>query len=113
MKHASFSQNSKHKSLYHSHKMQNPPAKCYLAFETVFKNKADFSQFFYCHKRHTATQTCILWKRHRTHTHTNTRAGRPEVAVNLFSAFSHPGPSFLKDPPGAVGRFAAPGDQVK
>src|SRR4029434_7326762 len=37
-----------------------------------------------------------------THTHTHTHAGRPEVAVNLFSAFSHPGPSFLKDPPGAV-----------
>src|SRR4029434_2740136 len=31
---------------------------------------------------------------------THTHAGRPEVAVNLFSAFSHPGPSFLKDPPG-------------
>ena len=46
-------------------------------------------------------------------THTHTHAGRPEVAVNLFSAFSHPGPSFLKDPPGAVGSFAAPGDQVK
>src|SRR4029434_7517949 len=40
---------------------------------------ADFSQFFYCHKRHTATHTCIfLW---RGHTHTNTRTRRPEVAV--------------------------------
>ena len=25
---------------------------------------------------------------------------------------SHPGPSFLQDPPGAVGSFSAPGDQV-
>ena len=31
-----------------------------------------------------------------THTHTHTR--RPEVAVNLASAFSHPGLSFLQDP---------------
>ena len=36
----------------------------------------------------------------------------PEIAVNLVSAFSHPGLSFLKDPPGAVGSFSAPGDQV-
>ena len=36
-----------------------------------------------------------------THTHTHTR--RPEVAVNLSFAFSHPGLSFLQDPPGAVG----------
>src|SRR4029434_5894907 len=58
---------------------------------------------------------------HTTHTciyggdtgHTHTHADRPEVVVNLFSAFSHPGPSFLKDPPGAMGSFAAPGDQVK
>src|SRR4029434_10807956 len=49
-----------------------------------------------------------IWRRHRTHTH----AGRHEVAVNLFSAFSHPGPSFFKDPPGAVGSFSAPGDQL-
>src|SRR4029434_6573066 len=28
-----------------------------------------------------------------------THAGKPEVAVNLFSAFPHPGLSFLKDPP--------------
>src|SRR4029434_1804354 len=34
------------------------------------------------------------WKRHRTHTHTR----RPEVVVNLVSAFSHPGLSFLQDP---------------
>src|SRR4029434_9511779 len=27
----------------------------------------------------------------------DTQAGKPEVAVNLFSAFSHPGPSFLKE----------------
>src|SRR4029434_3627491 len=33
------------------------------------------------------------WKRHRTHTHTR----RPEVVVNLVSAFSHPGLSFLED----------------
>src|SRR4029434_1798744 len=26
--------------------------------------------------------------------------------------FSHPGSSFLQDPPGAVGSFSAPGDQV-
>src|SRR4029434_9612524 len=26
--------------------------------------------------------------------------------------FTHPGPSFLQDPPGAVGSCAAPGDQV-
>src|SRR4029434_57583 len=25
---------------------------------------------------------------------------------------THPGPSFLQDPPGAVGSFSAPGDQV-
>src|SRR4029434_2280138 len=38
MKHASFSQNSKHKSLNHSHKMQQPfihPAKGNFAFKTV------------------------------------------------------------------------------
>ena len=34
---------------------------------------------------------------------THTPAGKPEIAVNLVSAFSHPGLSFLKDPPGAVG----------
>src|SRR4029434_4738452 len=28
-----------------------------------------------------------IWRRHRTHTH----AGRHEIAVNLVSAFSHPG----------------------
>ena len=38
-----------------------------------------------------------------THTHTHTHAGRPEVAVNLFSAFSHPGPSFLKEDVSDVG----------
>ena len=27
--------------------------------------------------------------------------------------FTHPGPSFLQDPPGAVGSFSAPGDQAK
>ena len=43
----------------------------------------------------------------------DTHTGKPEIAVNLVSAFSHPGLSFLKDPPGAVGSFAAPGDQVK
>src|SRR4029434_6728197 len=26
--------------------------------------------------------------------------------------YTHPGPSFLQDPPGAVGSFSAPGDQV-
>src|SRR4029434_8799072 len=26
--------------------------------------------------------------------------------------FTYPGPSFLQDPPGAVGSFSAPGDQV-
>ena len=44
---------------------------------------------------------------HMTHTRaymeatqdTHTHAGKPEVAVNLFSAFSHPGLSLLKDPP--------------
>src|SRR4029434_5030378 len=30
-----------------------------------------------------------IWRRHRTHTHTH--AGKPEIAVNLVSAFSHPG----------------------
>src|SRR4029434_3112914 len=33
----------------------------------------------------------------------DTHTGKPEIAVNLVSAFSHPGLSFLKDPPGAVG----------
>src|SRR4029434_3951233 len=46
------------------------------------------------------------WRRHRTHTH------RPEVAVNFWSTISHPGSSLLQDPPGAVGSFSAPGDQV-
>src|SRR4029434_7422142 len=61
-------------------------------------------------------------RRGHTHTHTHTHTsslhklssgrGRPEVAVNLISAFSHPASSFLKDPPGAVGSFSAPGDQL-
>ena len=42
----------------------------------------------------------------------DTRTRRPEVAVNSRSAFSRPGLSFLQDPPGAVGSFSAPGDQV-
>src|SRR4029434_2345908 len=41
-------------------------------------------------------------------THTHTR--RPEVGVN--SSLTHPGSSLLQDPPGAVGSFSAPGDQV-
>src|SRR4029434_6145674 len=36
-------------------------------------------------------------------THTHTR--RPKVAVNLLSAFSHPGPSFLQDPPRSSGQL--------
>src|SRR4029434_344980 len=58
--------------------------------------------FFFNGTRHTGTHTCIHGG-DTGHTHTHTRAGKPEVAVNLFSAFSHPGLSFLKDPPGAVG----------
>src|SRR4029434_8464267 len=44
-----------------------------------------------------------------THTHTHTcRRGRSEIyPLHL----SHPGLSFLQDPPGAVGSFSAPGDQ--
>ena len=42
------------------------------------------------------------WNTH-VHIWRHTHAGKPEVAVNLISAFSHPGLSFLKDPPGAVG----------
>src|SRR4029434_4321027 len=41
-------------------------------------------------------------------THTHTR--RPEVGVN--SSLTHPGSSLLQDPPGAVGSFSAPGDQL-
>ena len=48
---------------------------------------------FYSHKRHTATHT---WIYGGDTGHTRTR--RPEVAVNLRSAFSHPGLSFLQDP---------------
>src|SRR4029434_3386826 len=49
-----------------------------------------------------------IWRQHRTHTH----AGRPEVTVNLFSAFSHAGASFLKDSPGAVCSLKRPGTKV-
>src|SRR4029434_5504735 len=56
-----------------------------------------FVRFLMAHTTHWNTHMHI-WRRHRTHTHTHTHAGRPEVAVNLVSAFSHPGPSFLKDP---------------
>src|SRR4029434_6609351 len=70
-----------------------------------------FVRFLMAHTTHWNTHVHI-WRPHRTHTHTHTHAGRPEVAVNLFSAFSHPGLSLLKDPPGAVGSFSAPGDQV-
>ena len=59
-----------------------------------------FVRFLMAHTTHWNTHVHI-WRRHRTHTHTH--AGKPEVVVNLFSAFSHPGLSFLKDPPGAVG----------
>ena len=52
--------------------------KRYLQRLKTTTNKADFSQFFYCHKRHTATHTCI-YGGDTGHTHTNTR--RPEVAV--------------------------------
>ena len=46
--------------------------------------------------------------------HTHTHAGKPEIAVNLFSAFSHPGLSFLPPgPPRSSGQLVAPGDQVK
>src|SRR4029434_5341667 len=61
-----------------------------------------FVRFLMAHTTHWNTHVHI-WRRHRTHTHTHTHSVRPEVAVNLFSAFSHPGPAFLKDPPGAVG----------
>ena len=92
------------------YKMECIIAPCFLLpFNTIIKT---FVRFLMAHTTHWNTHVHI-WRRHRTHTHTHTHAGRPEVAVNLFSAFSHPGPSFLKDPPGAVGSFAAPGDQVK
>ena len=51
-----------------------------------------------------------IWRRHRTHTHTQVGLRSRWI---YFLLFPHPGPSFLKDPPGAVGSFAAPGDQVK
>ena len=81
--------------------------------KSYINNKADFSQFFIAQATHCNTHVDI-WRRHRTHTHTRTRTRtrRPEVAVNSRSAFSHPGLSFLQDPPGAVGSFSAPGDQV-
>src|SRR4029434_10441014 len=45
------------------------------------------------------------------HTHTHTHAD--EVAGEIFLLpLTHPGSSFLQDPPGAVGSFSAPGDQV-
>ena len=46
------------------------------------------------HKRLTATHTCYIWRRHRTHTRTR----RPEVAVNSTSAFN---PSRIVPPPGS------------
>src|SRR4029434_5284502 len=49
---------------------------------------------FLLHKRLTATHTCYIWRRHRTHTHTR----RPEVAVHLTSAFN---PSRIVPPPGS------------
>src|SRR4029434_10415865 len=55
-----------------------------------------FVRFLMAHTTHWNTHVHI-WRRHRTHTHTHKHGGRPEVAVNLVSAFSHPGPSFLKD----------------
>src|SRR4029434_6910632 len=56
------------------------------------------------------TRAFFGW-RHRTHTHTHACGrGRSEMyPLHL----SHPRLSFLKDPPGAVGSFAAPRDQVK
>src|SRR4029434_10127591 len=78
---------------------------CLSRFIEILSNmetKLSGFRFLMAHTTHWNTHVHI-WRRHRTHTHTHTHAGRPEVAVNLFSAFSHPVPSFLKDPPGAVG----------
>src|SRR4029434_10544011 len=44
-----------------------------------------------------------------THTHTHERTRRPEVTVNLSSAFSHPGLSLLQDPPGVEAACKRPG----
>src|SRR4029434_284771 len=45
-----------------------------------------FVRFLMAYMTHWNTHVHI-WRRHRTHTHTRTRTRRPEVAVNLFSAF--------------------------
>ena len=49
---------------------------------------------FLLHKQLTATHTCYIWMRHRTHPRTR----RPEVAVNSSSAFN---PSQIVPPPGS------------
>ena len=75
-------------------------------------NKADFSQFFIATSS-LLQHTRVFYGGDTGQTHTNTR--RPEVAVKCtlcISPITHPGPSFLQDPPGAVGSFSAPGDQV-
>src|SRR4029434_11040735 len=66
-------------------------------------NKADFSQFF------TATHTCIFYGGDTGHTHKR----RPEVAVKCTRRISPiPDRPSSSTPPGAVGSFSAPGDQV-
>ena len=46
-------------------------------------------------------------------THTHTHTSRPEVAVNLFSAFFPSWTVLPQGPPRSSGQLVAPGDQVK
>src|SRR4029434_7685276 len=80
---------------------------CYVLFcHVIIIIIKTFVSFFIARTTHSNTHVLYIyiWRRpgHTTHTR------RPEVAVNL----THPGSSLLQDPPGAVGSFSAPGDQV-
>src|SRR4029434_3234576 len=68
---------------------------CLSRFIEILSNmetKLSGFRFLMAHTTHWNTHVHI-WRRHRTHTH----AGKPEVAVNLFSAFL---PSWTVLPPG-------------
>src|SRR4029434_1458644 len=72
-------------------------------------NKADCSQFFIGRTTHSNTHVLnIYMEATRTHyTHAGLRS-----PCSFALSLTHPGSSFLQDPPGAVGSFSAPGDQV-
>src|SRR4029434_2115463 len=68
---------------------------------------------FLLHAQLTGTHTCYIYmEATRTHyTHTHAHAGLRSPCIFALP-LNHPGASLLQDPPGAVGSFSAPGDQV-